>query len=186
MLRRKLLASLLAGKLALVNSACTLTTAISNPDQLNKDIYDNYHPALHYSGRMSLVFDQKPEGLQGQSFSGRFELNGSLRAGQLDLATPLGNVLAQLSWRDGFAQLKSSQQTQEYASLDQMFQEALGISIEASLLFDWLRGRPNLKQSKEWLVDLSQRQSGRISARYTPSSDSKLPPASLRIILEQL
>ncbi len=134
-----------------------------------------------FAGRISLVFDEAGQGVQGapQSFSGAFELRGHARTGELDLLTPLGSIAAQLKWQPGKALLTQAGQTRSFSSADELIAQATGTAISAQQLFDWLQGKPSSAQT-DWQVDLSRYADGRITAkRVGPQA------ATLRIILEQ-
>ena len=126
-----------------------------------------------WSGRLAL----QVEGDAAQSFSAIFELRGSPRAGELILLSPLGNQLAQLSWKDGHAQLTSAQETRSSHSLDTLLQDLTGAQIPVSALFSWLQGQH--ASAPGWQADLAGLPDGRVLARrFEPA-----PAATLRIAL---
>jgi outer membrane lipoprotein LolB len=93
------------------------------------------------SGRLSV----RVEGVDGgapRSMSSAFELLGDAQSGRLNLATPLGNVLAQAKWQPGLVMLTTPQGETRFADLDALTREVLGESLPVAALFDWLRGRP--------------------------------------------
>ncbi len=71
-----------------------------------------------------------------------FELIGNPQAGQLELSTPLGSLVARASWRDGEVKLQTPEDERRFEDLDALTRELLGESIPVPALFDWLRGRP--------------------------------------------
>ncbi|MEO8836907.1 MAG: lipoprotein insertase outer membrane protein LolB [Caldimonas sp.] len=77
-----------------------------------------------------------------RAFSAAFDLRGSARAGELGLATPLGNVIAQARWSPGEVVLVTPQGRRAFASLEALTREALGESLPIDAWFDWLHGRP--------------------------------------------
>jgi outer membrane lipoprotein LolB len=90
------------------------------------------------SGRLSVRVDSDP----ARALSAAFELSGSARAGAMALTSPLGNTLAQASWKPGDVVLQTPNSLQRYPDLDTMAEQALGERVPLAALFDWLRGRP--------------------------------------------
>lgn len=126
-----------------------------------------------WNGRIAL----QVEGEASQSFSAMFELRGNAQSGGLALTSPLGNRLAQLDWKDGYAQLVSAQDTRTSDSLDALLQAVTGTRIPVGALFDWLKG--NQATVPGWSADLSALEQGRLIAhREVPA-----PRATLRIAL---
>lgn len=107
--------------------------------------------------------------------SGNFELKGTPEAGQLNLSTQLGTVLAQARWAGKQAWLATSQGETAYPDLDTLTQEMLGERLPVAALFDWLRGRPWPSAPSRandggfeqlgWTIDLARFNEGWISAR---------------------
>jgi len=93
------------------------------------------------SGRLA-VRVEGADGAAARSMSAAFELQGSPQAGRLNLATPLGSVLAQARWAPGTVVLATPQGESNFADLDALTREVLGESLPVAALFDWLRGRP--------------------------------------------
>lgn len=128
------------------------------------------------SGKLSVRVDAA-EGTPARSESGDFELKGTPDEGQLNLASPLGTVLAQARWSGRRAWLTTSQGETSYPDLETLSQEMLGERLPVAALFDWLRGRPWAgAQSRPlasgtgfeqlgWAVDLTRFSEGWISAR---------------------
>ncbi len=77
-----------------------------------------------------------------KSVSGGFELLGSPLVGQLNLSSPLGNVLAQARWSQRQALLVTPEGESTFSDLDSLTEQMLGESLPVAALFDWLRGRP--------------------------------------------
>jgi outer membrane lipoprotein LolB len=128
-----------------------------------------------WSGRLALQVKDNPS----QSFSASFELKGSAKAGELTLATPIGNILAVLAWEPGSATLRRNGQTQRFESVEDMAVRATGSAIPLAALFDWLRGVATPVPG--WHPDLSQLGQGRLVAlRLDPP-----PEADLRVVLER-
>lgn len=93
------------------------------------------------SGRLVVRVDAS-DGAAARSENAAFELQGNAQAGRLDLATPLGSVVAQARWAPGSVMLVTPQGERRFADLDALTQEILGESVPVAALFDWLRGRP--------------------------------------------
>lgn len=128
-----------------------------------------------WNGRLALAVASEPP----QSFSAGFTLSGNAEAGELSLTSPLGNILAVMQWQPGKAVLRQGEQTRQFDSVDALAAETTGAPIPVRALFAWLRGQP--EDVAGWHADLSQLQSGRVSAqRQMP-----LPTADLRIVLER-
>jgi outer membrane lipoprotein LolB len=135
-----------------------------------------------YAGRISLVIDSGDTSgnTPAQSFSGSFELRGNAQTGQLNLLSPLGSVVARLSWSPEDAQLQSGSEIRHYANASDLLEQATGLTMSLQTLFDWLQGKPSSTEIATWRVDLSRQSEGRISAQRSAPT-----PAQLRIILEQ-
>lgn len=131
-------------------------------------------PARFWSGRLGLqVQGDKPQDLQAG-----FELQGGPEHGELTLLSPIGSVLARLSWAPGHALLEQGEQRWTDNSLDALTLRLAGTAMPVQALFDWLEGRATV--SEGWNVDLSGWPDGRIQAqRLSP------PQARLRIVLER-
>ena len=93
------------------------------------------------SGRLA-VRVEGTDGAAARSLSAAFELQGSAENGTLNLATPLGSVLAQARWSPGSVVLATPQGENRFADLDALTREVLGEPLPVAALFDWLRGRP--------------------------------------------
>ena len=93
------------------------------------------------SGRMA-VRVEATDGADARSVSAAFELQGSAETGTLNLATPLGSVLAQARWSPGSVVLATPQGESQFADLDALTREVMGEPLPVAALFDWLRGRP--------------------------------------------
>jgi outer membrane lipoprotein LolB len=71
-----------------------------------------------------------------------FELRGNAESGELQLATPLGTVLATASWSPGKATLATADSNTDFSDLDALAYAALGENLPLRALPDWLHGRP--------------------------------------------
>ena len=127
-----------------------------------------------WRGRLALRVDSPEQ----PSFFASFELTGQARAGELLLSSPLGNVVASLSWTPQAAFLRNNGETRQFDSLDALATEATGTAIPIAALFQWLDGQP--AEAAGWQADLSQLAQGRLLARRS----SPGPAAELRLILE--
>ena len=146
--------------------------------------------AAPLSGRQALQVAAQPGEARGRSVALQFELAGNADAGQLALTTPLGTLAARARWAAGVAVLETPQGTRDFASLDDMAEQALGERLPLAALFDWLRGRPwpgapsrpdgaGRFEQLDWQVDASQLASGSLQARRAG------PPAvNLRVRLD--
>lgn len=118
-----------------------------------------------------------------QSFSGAFELRGTAQTGELDLLSPLGQMLMQLHWSPGQAVLIQGQNRMRFASAQALLSQATGTSLSTDELFSWLHGSSPASPTAtagSWQVDLSGRDRGRITAQRDQPAK-----AVLRIILDQ-
>jgi outer membrane lipoprotein LolB len=93
------------------------------------------------SGRISIRVDASDH-TDSRAVNAAFELEGNPQFGRLNLSTPLGTVLAQVSWSPGQALLVTPEERTPYADLDSLTERLLGESVPVAALFDWLRGRP--------------------------------------------
>ena len=93
------------------------------------------------AGRLSVRVDGT-SGDPARSLSAGFELRGDAERGSLNLATPLGTVLAQARWSPQQVLLVTAQGQKPYADLSALTRELLGEALPVAALFDWLRGRP--------------------------------------------
>ena len=94
------------------------------------------------SGRLQVSVDATAA-QPGRSLTAAFELRGGAERGELQLATPLGMVLASARWAPGSAALSTAGGgTTNYDDLEAMSRDALGEALPLRALPDWLRGRP--------------------------------------------
>jgi outer membrane lipoprotein LolB len=115
---------------------------------------------------------------QPQSFSAGFELTGTAHTGALVLSSPLGNILAALSWTPDSAFMRANGELRRFESLDALLLTATGAAIPIATLFAWLQG--DNASAPGWLADLTQLDAGRLVARRTEPA----PPVELRLVLE--
>ena len=93
------------------------------------------------TGRLAVRVEAS-ESAPARAVSAAFDLRGNASSGRLNLATPLGSVLAQARWAPGSVVLATPQGETRFADLDALTREVLGESLPIAALFDWLRGRP--------------------------------------------
>ena len=155
---------LLAFAIVLV-SGCTGISGVKGP---------KHSDSSHWQGRLALKVQSEPP----HALAADFALNGNAQAGTLQLFTPLGNTAARLAWTPGSATLQTGGEPQTFASLGDMAQRATGADLPIGALFDWLDGMAT--PAAGWEVDLTARDSGRITARRLPPA----VPAELKIILD--
>lgn len=133
--------------------------------------------ARSVAGRLSVQVAATPQ-QAARSVNADFDLQGGAERGELQLATPMGTVLAQARWRPGEVWLKSSDGERRFPTLSALADEVLGEPLPLDALFDWLRGRPWTgapsrplsapEQGFEqlgWSVDLQRWNEGLVTAR---------------------
>jgi outer membrane lipoprotein LolB len=131
----------------------------------------------------------------GQAVSFAFELTGTAQAGQFTAASPLGTLLARVSWQAGEARVEANGQVDRFASLAaavRQFTESAGLALDlpVAALFAWLGGQPLAGQAFSpqadgfeqlgWRVGTASAADGRVSADWPGP-----PAASVRVILER-
>lgn len=145
------------------------------------------------SGRLAVRIEPTGNGA-ARSENASFELLGSARAGELNLSTPLGSVLAQARWSTGSVVLTTPRGERAFDDLDQLTREVLGESVPVAALFDWLRGRPWPGAGSEprrepaapgfvqlgWAVDLVRFDQGWVTA-----TRQQAPSVTVRAKLDQ-
>jgi outer membrane lipoprotein LolB len=130
--------------------------------------------AAAVSGRLSVQVDA--HGTQGaRSVNADFDLQGNAEQGALQLATPMGTVLAQARWRPGEVWLKQSDGERRFANLTALADQVLGEPLPLGALLDWVRGRPwsGAPATRRaggfdqlgWSIDLGQWPQGLVTAR---------------------
>lgn len=152
--------------------------------------------APRLTGRFGLVVPAGAGGQpRGQNVTANFELLGDPSRGRLEMSTPMGSLLARVSWQPGIAQLRTPDEERSYDTLDALTQELLGEALPVQALFDWLKGQPwsgtahrsTGDQGFEqlgWQVDLRRFPTGLIVAqRLNPSGPE--PLATLRLKLDE-
>ena len=132
-------------------------------------------PARFWSGRLGL----QVQGDRPQDLYAGFELQGTPEHGDLTLLSPIGSVLARLTWQPGQALLEQGDRRWNDTSVDALTLRLTHTAVPVLALFDWLEGRATA--SEGWSVDLSAWSEGRIQAqRLSPP-----PQARLRIVLDR-
>lgn len=141
------------------------------------------------SGRLAVQVAATASAAARQISSG-FELRGGTQAGELDLLSPLGTVVARARWRPGTVEVASSEGTRRFASLSELARQTVGESIPLEALADWLRARPWSGASHAatdtgfeqagWRVDVSRASEGFIVVRR----EAPEPAVTLRARLD--
>jgi len=122
-----------------------------------------------WQGRMAVTVASEPP----QAFSAGFLLLGSASKGTLTLTSPLGTSLATLQWDANSATLKTPQQSQRFASADDMVAYSVGTPLPIATLFGWLQGEATPVAG--WQVDLQSLAQGRIKAwRLAPDAATEI------------
>jgi outer membrane lipoprotein LolB len=140
-------------------------TTVSNPTTVSS-----------WSGRLAYKVEDQPS----QSYSGAFDLNGSAQTGRLNVLSPFGTQIAELTWQPGLATLRESGQTREFGSLQALLQAATGTPLPVTALFDWLAGTAT--QVDGWEADLRLHEQGRYTAKRIVTGQATV---ELRIILDR-
>lgn len=146
-------------------------------------------PALDtVSGRLALQVAAAPPQAERRA-AAHFELRGDAGRGELDLAGPLGTVMARARWSPELTELQTADGTRPFASLSDLAAELLGEPMPLAALSDWLRGRPWAGAAHRrhtegfeqlgWSVDLSRHAEGVIVARRASA-----PAMTLRAVLD--
>ena len=146
-----------------------------------------------FAGRLAMQV-AATERTGAQSVTAGFELRGRPDAGEIELATSLGTLLAQARWNRAEVLLVTPQGTRRFADLDELSREALGEALPLAALFDWLKGRPWVGAPSSplsggdgpgfvqlgWEVDLGRFDAGLVAARRPAA-----PSVQLRVQLER-
>lgn len=128
-----------------------------------------------WSGRLGLQLHSEPP----QQWHALFELQGSAQAGEFKLLSPVGNILARLSWDEHEALLERGNEVQTAPTVQDLMQRLTRTAVPVGAMFDWLEGRAMAHAG--WVPDLGHLAQGRISAKRV----SPEPAALLRIVLDQ-
>lgn len=115
---------------ALLLSACASLQSPNTADEADR-----------LSGRLVLRVDGRG-GEVPQVLAAGFDLQGNATAGRLDLASPLGSMLAQARWSPNQVSLRTPDGQRSFENLDALARQMLGEDLPLAALFDWLRGRP--------------------------------------------
>ena len=156
------------GRLALLGVvAMTLAGCATSRPKASKD-------TSFWSGRLALTVHSEPP----QSYSAGFELRGAPAAGELQLTSPLGKVLASVHWSPQGAELRQGVQRTRRPSLDELTADLGGTPLPVAALFGWLQGQT--ADASGWNADLSRHSEGRVVARRL----QPLPTAELRLVFQ--
>ena len=144
---------------------------------------------LRLSGRLSVQVSGD-ETRKGTGGTAAFELAGGPAAGQLELSTPLGSLVARANWSDRQVVLRTPDGERSFEDLDSLTREMLGEPIPVAALFDWLQGRawPQAAsvpveggfEQLGWRIDLSRFPDGLLVA-----TRSAAPTVTLRARIEK-
>ncbi len=98
---------------------------------------------LRVDGRFSLTFTEQQPETKTETASGSFELYSDATRLKVDLSSPLGQTIARAEHRRGARAVLETQdgRTFEGATLDDVFERAIGIRVPAEKLPDWLADR---------------------------------------------
>ncbi|MBY0234612.1 MAG: outer membrane lipoprotein LolB [Burkholderiaceae bacterium] len=110
---------------------------------------------VHLTGRLSIQVSSSTARPTGGNVG--FDLSGNPAAGQLELSTPLGSLVARATWGAGEVKLQTPEGERQFTDLDELSRELLGEAIPVAALFDWLQGRPWPQMSSR---PLAQEQAG--------------------------
>jgi outer membrane lipoprotein LolB len=127
-----------------------------------------------WQGRIGVKVASNPP----QAFSAQFELSGTSEEGKFSLSTALGTSLARMHWDAAGASLRTSQESKQFASADEMLQHSLGAAPPLIALFAWLAGQD--AAAPGWDVQLQDIAAGRIHARQTKAT----PSVAISIVFE--
>lgn len=145
---------------------------------------------LQISGRLSLV--SGPPDSQKALYGGfRLVLRGP-DAGEFEVFSPLGQMLARAQWSPGQASLDDGRQTRTFASFEQMTRAALGVALPQAALQDWVQGKPASDLPVTRLADGGFEQLGwRVQPGWNDGNLARLQaqrvagePAQLRLVVE--
>lgn len=159
-------------------AGCAINTPAKGENEpLNAD---NSANAINFNhqGRIAIRVDSEPP----QSLSGAFTLNGNAQSGDLSLSTPLGSILAELSWTPKSAVLKANNETRRFDSTDALLLQVTGTVLPLAALFDWLLGRD--APAAGWQIDLTQMNQPD-SPRLIAKRIAPLPAVELRVVLDK-
>ncbi len=128
--------------LAVLGAAAWLTACSSVPKVSEQDVA-SLADAPRLTGRFGLIV---PAGAnaqgRAQNVTANFELLGDARRGRLEMSTPMGSLVARVSWQPGQVVLRTPDEERQYDDIESLTQELLGQALPVQALFDWLQGRP--------------------------------------------
>lgn len=129
-------------KLALATLVLALAGCASVPPSTRPAQAASAQVEQRVVGKLSVQVQEASDPEQRKGGNVSFELLGGPAAGQLELSTPLGGLVARATWADREVQLTTPQGTRNFVDLDSLSREMLGETIPVAALFDWLQGRP--------------------------------------------
>lgn len=141
-----------------------------------------------FTGRISVVVQENQTHAKPQNTSARFDLhtdNGS--NGQLMLASPLGNTVAQVRWSPVEAVVTDNYAEQtRYDSFEAMMQEMIGVRLEAQTLLGWLQ--PSSQEQfihGDWQVDARGYNAASKSGKIKAVRTEPLPTIRIVVLLDE-
>ncbi|WP_343627430.1 outer membrane lipoprotein LolB [Roseateles sp.] len=184
------------GALALMAGASLLALgACSSVPKTSADEAAALADAPRLTGKFGLIVPAGAGGQpRGQNVTANFELLGDPTRGQLEMSSPMGSLVARVSWKPGGASVRTPDGERQYDDIDDLTQDLLGEALPLRALFDWLRGRPWSQaphrasgdkgfEQLGWQVDLTRFDVQLISARRLNPNGAE-PLATLRLKLD--
>lgn len=141
-------------------------------------------PTVAIQGQLSLKLGAIRE-QPARGISLGFFFHGDEQAGQLDLMTPMGSQVAQVSWTADQVWLTDDKGRRRFDSLDELSQQVLGEALPLRALVPWMQGRPARfltcqrgplpKQFVQdgWQIDAREQASNRLQAQRPASAEQR-------------
>jgi outer membrane lipoprotein LolB len=162
-------------------AGCAINTLATGENGTKLEQNASSTKVLSYQGRIALRVASDPP----QSLYAGFSLNGDAQTGDLTLNSPLGNMVAQLTWTPQSAVLKANNETKEYPSASALIENVTGTAIPLTALFDWLAGKNTVAEG--WEIDVSDMKNESANnetvQRLIAKRSFPLPTAELRIAI---
>ena len=127
-----------------VGAALLLAGCASTPRQPPAPVADaNPAAPLSLAGRFAMTYTQSVPEAKQESASGRFTLHRDPKQLAVDLFSPFGQTIARAEQNTGQPArlVTADNRTLTGATLDEVFQRAIGIRVPAEKLPDWLSNR---------------------------------------------
>ena len=152
-----------------------LLSACAHPPQQAANNSANSIAIGHWQGRLTMRVAKTPP----EQFSTAFEMSGHAEQGQLHLLSPLGTTLAVVRWNPQGASLQQSNDTQQFASMDELTQGLTGTALPLPQLLIWLdRAGPAVAG---WQIKAEVLKNGR---RVLAERQQPLPALQLTLLLD--